>query len=222
MERKLAYKPRLGPSERREKIERAAAELFAARGYEASSLDEIARAAGITKRVIYRHFSSKRDLQIALLHKRTDELLDLVGRETAVEAPAGLRLEAGVTAFFRYMEEHPDAWRMLFRDPPADREIAAAHRAVQARATEAIAAILATGLSPGVTAPPEWPALMAQQLKSALNGLADWWYEHREVPRARIVAAAMDFGWEGLRRHTAEDGHPAADDTASASAGDTP
>lgn len=206
--RKLAFKPRLEATERRETIELAASKLFASRGYEASSLEEIARAAGITKRVIYDHFASKRDLNIAILRKRTEELLTLVAGAVDSEAAPAERLAAGIEAFFRFVQAHPDAWRMLFRDPPADPQIAAAHREVQARATGAIAAMLAT--HPGVrrtdvASQEEWQMMMAEQLKSALNGLAGWWYLHSDVPRSRLVSAAVDFAWHGLRGLTSAD-----------------
>src|SRR2546421_10024972 len=57
--RKLPYKPRLTRTERREVIERAAAQLFAERGYEAVSMDDVALAADITKPTLYDHFTSK-------------------------------------------------------------------------------------------------------------------------------------------------------------------
>jgi len=200
--RKLAFKPRLEASERREMIELAAGKLFASRGYEASSLEEIAGAAGITKRVIYDHFPAKRVIYIAILRRRTEELLAVVAGEVDSGAAPAERLPAGIAAFFRFVQQHPDAWRMLFRDPPADPQIAAAHREVQDQATAAIAAMLAThlgALSTGPRRQEEWQTLMAEQLKSALNGLAGWWYVHPDVPRSRLVRAAVDFAWHGLR-----------------------
>jgi len=198
---KLPFKPRVPAAERRRMIERAAEELFAVRGYEESTLDEIAGAAGVTKRVIYDHFSSKRDLQIALLREHADELLELVAAEALADAPAERRLAAGLEVFFGFAEEHPYAWRLMFRDPPTDPEIAAAHAEIQARATEALVGFLSTEARfrpPSGGEDSAWLEMVAEQLKSALDGLAAWWYEHRDVPRERIVATALDFAWEGL------------------------
>src|SRR5256885_17006322 len=66
---------RLSRDERRAQILDAAAGVFAERGYEATSIDEVAEAAGISKPVIYDHFDSKKDLHIALIDKQTDDLL---------------------------------------------------------------------------------------------------------------------------------------------------
>lgn len=195
---KLPFKPRLKAAERRAVIEVAAAELFAARGYEASSLDDIARAAGITKRVIYDHFASKAELQTALLHKHAEELLTFVAERVSTGDPPEERMKDGVEAFFGFVEEHPFVWRMLFRDPPTNPTIASAHRDVQDRATAGIAALLAT--EPQFSRKgADWLQMMAEQLKAAVNGLAGWWYEHPHVPRTDIVGAAMDFAWVGVR-----------------------
>ena len=56
-------------------IEQAATELFARRGYAATTVEGIARAAGVTKPMLYRHFESKQDLCIALLDRHRDELV---------------------------------------------------------------------------------------------------------------------------------------------------
>jgi len=202
--RKLPFKARLEPSERREKIEQAAAELFAARGYEASSLDQIAQAAQVTKRVIYDHFTSKRELHNSLLRKRSEQLLAFVAAAVDGQGTAAERMLAGVEAFFAFVETHPDAWRMLFRDPAPDPRIAAAHRQAQARASQAIAAMMASEPALEAAHDDQWLEMMAEQVKSALDGLAGWWYEHREVPRADIVAAALDFAWRGLDSFTDE------------------
>jgi len=201
---KLAFKPRLKAPERRVSIEAAAAELFAHRGYDAS-LDEIARAAGVTKRVIYDHFASKQALHVALLRRQSEELLAVVDRAATIDAPPRERVVAGAEAFFAFVEEHPFAWRMLFRDPAADPKIAAVHHELQGRATVAIAQLLASDEAVHLRIDDRgdlWQQMIAAQVKAALNGLAAWWYEHRDVSRAEVVDAAIDLIWSGLSEHT--------------------
>src|SRR5436190_4511894 len=102
---------RLTAEERREGIMRAAVELFAERGYHASSIDDIARAAGISKALIYEHFPSKEELHVQLLEDNARELLERVTEATAGQQPAERQLEAGVGAFFRFVEQRRGAWR---------------------------------------------------------------------------------------------------------------
>lgn len=195
---------RLQPLERRELILRGAMELFAEHGYEAASMAEIARAAGVTPAVIYDHFGSKAELAIELLERETEALLRFVAEalDAAPRRPAE-QMRVGVDAYFRYVEEHRFAWRLLFRDPPADPEVSAAYRQLNGRATAAIAVFLRSGGSgalAGYEEPEQASELFAEGLKAAQNGLAAWWYEHPEVPREEIVERMLELVWTGLER----------------------
>ena len=203
---------RLSAGERRERILAGAMALFAERGYEGASMVEIARAAGITPAVVYDHFSSKAELQIELLERQTTELLGFVGAalQDAPEDPAR-RMRIGVDAFFRFVEESSFAWRILFRDPPSDPEVAAAYRRLDRLATAGIAAFIEAGAGEAL-ADYEDPArvaeMFAEALKMAQNGLASWWYEHPDVPRAEIVDRLLEFCWNGLGRLARPTGAP--------------
>jgi AcrR family transcriptional regulator len=199
-----ARRQRLSPERRRELILAGAMQVFAERGYEAASMGEIARAAGITPAVIYDHFPSKARLQIELLERQTTELLDYVGTalQAAPDDPAE-RMRVGVDAFFAFVEEHRFTWRLLFRDPPSDPEVAAVYLQLERRATAGIAAFIERGAGDalaGYADPAQAAEIFAEALKAAQNGLAAWWYEHPEVPREELVAHLLEFCWGGLGR----------------------
>lgn len=195
---------RLPAGERRERILRAGMEVFAARGYQEASVAEIAAAAGITPAVIYDHFSSKAELQITLLERQTDELLAFVGSAVAGDfGGTAERMRAGVDAFFEFVEEHPYAWRMLFRDPPTDPAILSTYRRIHQRATAGIAIFLRASAPDALLGEPQAERdleMFAEMLKMAQNGLAVWWYEHREVPRSELVDRVLEFCWTGFER----------------------
>jgi AcrR family transcriptional regulator len=199
---------RLSAEERREQILRAAMEVFAERGYQEASMVEIARAAGITPAVIYDHFASKAELQITLLERQTGELLAFVGAAVIGEfEDTGERIRVGVDAFFTFVEEHPYAWRMLFRDPPTDPAILSTYRRIHRQATEGIALLLRSSAPSSLLDDPQADRdleMFAEMLKMAQNGLAVWWYDHRDVPRAELVDRVLEFCWTGLERFVAE------------------
>jgi AcrR family transcriptional regulator len=195
---------RLRLDQRRELIVQGAMELFAEQGYEGTSMAEVARAAGITPAVIYDHFPSKARLAIELLERQTASLIGFVASalEDAPEDSVA-QMRAGVDAFFAYVEEHRFAWRILFRDPPSDPEVAAAYQRLDRQATAAIAVFLEGGGGRALTAfkdPSQTAEIFAEVLKAAQNGLASWWYEHPEVPREVIVERLLEFAWIGLER----------------------
>ena len=193
---------RLSAAERRARILAAATEVFAEQGYSASSVGEIARRAGVVASVIYDHFGSKRELHIELLEQHGDALFERSIEGVTGEDPYDL-LRASVEAFYRFVEEDPFVWRFLFRDPPSDPDIAAAHRRVQERATQGIAGLLASTV-PAVDSVLGVPAeraveMVAKASQDATQGLAEWWWEHPEVPREEVVELLVELLWSGHR-----------------------
>jgi AcrR family transcriptional regulator len=195
-------KQRMRAEDRRDAIVAAALEVFAAGGYEAS-LDEVAERAGISKALIYEHFASKKELHAALLEQNLGELLDrVIAATAAANTPEG-RLRTGTEAFFAFVEERREAWRMLFRNT-GDPELAASLARLQEEAASAVAELVARD------APPESPIegeslevaveMIAHQLVGAGQALANWWDEHRDVPREDVLQAMMDVAWLGLER----------------------
>jgi AcrR family transcriptional regulator len=171
--------PRLPSAQRKALIEAAAARHFSERGYEASSLADIAAAAGITKPILYRHFASKKALYLAILKRHREAQLE------AARAPIGesltQRLPRLVDAWFASVTEHPEAWMLILRDSTGDAEIAA----VRARAHETTRGLIISTLA-GRADSPEVEAA-AELLRTAMAGLALWSLDHPECPRQVLV-----------------------------------
>jgi AcrR family transcriptional regulator len=192
---------RLKADERRGVILEAAAEVFADRGYLGASVDRIAEAAGISPPVIYRHFGSKKELYIELLQSSGMALLAATTREDAYGTVEEL-LRENIRAFFHFVEEHPAAWRILFLDPAPDPAIAEVQRQIQDQATKRLAEVIVArvrGLKVSTRIRRrEADELIAQAGKSALNGLAVWWWDRPELKADQLAAVAMDLLWRGL------------------------
>lgn len=89
---------RLPAAERRAQLLETAATLFAERGYAGATTAELARAAGVTEPIIYRHFSSKRDLFIALIDRTGEETIRLWEKHLADAPDPGERLRRLISA----------------------------------------------------------------------------------------------------------------------------
>jgi AcrR family transcriptional regulator len=191
-----APRRRLSAAQRRERILAAAQEVFAQRGYHGSSLDDIAKASGTSKALIYEHFASKAQLHEVLINEHASEL----ARRFAANAATGLvgeeRLRAGVDVFFGWVEERREAWRALFRDA-ADPELAPLIDRLQAQATRAIVALVPAG---GNGVDDQRIEMYAQLTSGACQALANWWGEHPDVPRAVLVDRVMEVCWDGMSR----------------------
>jgi AcrR family transcriptional regulator len=195
---------RLSRPLRRQRILDAAVEAFAARGYGAASMSEIATAAGITKPVLYDHFASKQRLFVEVMESIRDDLVAQSARAMGADRPLEAKLRSAISAFFSYVEQRPAAARVLLVMPQGDPELANAARQVQAGATGALAALLAAepGLLDGRPHRDRRLELFTELIKQGLHGLAEWWADHPDVPRATLVEAVMDVVWAGLRTHS--------------------
>jgi AcrR family transcriptional regulator len=193
----------MSAAQRREVIERAASEVFSERGYRGASIDAIARRAGVSAPVIYDHFASKQDLHRVLLERHYAELRQIWREQLAGDDPAETRIARAFDAWFAYVQAHPYAWRMLFRDTTGVPEIEAIHRDVAASSRAAVLPLLAREQAAqqiAGTAGPLAMELLWELVRCVLQGLALWWYEHQEVSRERIVATAMNALWIGFER----------------------
>jgi AcrR family transcriptional regulator len=189
-----------GP-ERRKRILDAAAEGFATRGYHATSVGQIAEAAGITKPVIYDHFPSKRDLFVALLEQAREELLALGVEAMRADAPPKKRVRSAVEAFFSYVDAHPATARVLFTPPVGEPDLLVESQRVQADATAGIATLLAAepGLFAGARDRRRRVEMLSEFFKQGMHGLAIWSMDHPGVPRRALVDTAMALVWVGLQ-----------------------
>ena len=105
---------RLPAAERRRQLLDVAIERFAAKGFHATSMDEIADAAGVTKPVLYQHFHSKRQLYRELLDTVGHELLETVAASAAAETAPFQRVLAGFRAYFRFVGDNTAGFELLF------------------------------------------------------------------------------------------------------------
>ena len=177
---------RLAAADRRESILVAAGACFAGRGYDGSTLDEIAAATGITKPILYRHFRSKRDLYLALLGRHADDMPGFV--VPIPRTPEGrVDLAAILDPWLEYAESNPHGWQMLFRDAGGDAEIVAFRRATRERARAVIARFIEAS---GAELPPTELLPAAELIRAGLAGLVLWWAENPDLPRRDLVAAA--------------------------------
>jgi len=195
---------RLPAAERRELILGAAIDAFADTGYHQTSLEEVGRRAGVSKALIYEHFPSKAELYGELLETYVHELLDRVrGAVLPIEEGAEARLMAGLEGFLDFVEERRDAWRLLIRNR-ASEDVADLFERLFEEVAAVVGALLAREMPAEVLPEGVGFDLMveatARQLLGSITFMADWWDEHREVPKVQVLAMIMEFSWVGLER----------------------
>jgi len=187
---------RLTRGARRAQLLLAARDVFAAQGYHAAAMDDIAEKAGVSKPVLYQHFPGKLELYQALLTTYADELVASVEQAIATTTDNQKRVEAAVGAYFDFVAGEGQAYRLVFEsDMRAQPEAAAVVDGALSRCIDAIAEV--------VTVDAGLDTARAKLLAVGLVGLsqitARYWLDSDEgVPRDEAVALMSGLAWRGL------------------------
>lgn len=172
-----------------------AREVFADQGYYGAGMEEIAQRAGVTKPVLYQHFSGKKELYLALLdtdmtHLQMQVATALDSAETNHE-----RIERGLEAYFTFIEQNTDSYRLLFRETMgADAEF----REAIDRFRDAIAATVGRIIAEETRLPREESELLARGVMGMSEAAALWWIEDRRIDRGELVKDLTTLAWRGL------------------------
>lgn len=186
---------RLSAEKRRQRVLAAALAGFARAGYGGVSMHEIAAEAGVTKPVLYDHFSSKDRLFVAVLESIRDELLARGAAVATRPDDAQGRFRAAVEAFFLFAKAKPDAMRVLLITPQLDTDAGLLARRVQAGATAGIASLLKSYFR---TNNPALLTVAAEFVKHGMHAVAEWGMEHPEMTGRELADVVVQLVWVGL------------------------
>jgi AcrR family transcriptional regulator len=192
----------MSAADRRATLIDAAREAFADTGFHETSLDAVAERAGVSKALLYEHFSSKRELYVAMLEVHVAELIERIAGAIAGAEPGEARMRAGLEAFFGFVEERRGTWRIMFSNA-TDPDVAVRLDRLRDQVAGAIAQLMGEEAERrGLDFPklPQLIEMIAQQMVGAMQSLADWWDLHPKVPKEEVIQAAMDFAWVGQER----------------------
>jgi AcrR family transcriptional regulator len=103
--------------ERREQLIDVGRSMFAQKGFQTTSIEEIAQRAKITKPLVYEHFGGKQGLYAVVVDREVKALLDRITDGLDAEH-SRLMLEQAALAFLGYIQDNPEGFRVLVRDSP--------------------------------------------------------------------------------------------------------
>ena len=185
---------RLPASARRRQLLDAALEAFAARGFHATSMNDVAEAAGVTKPVLYQHFGSKRALYQELLDDVAATLEARIHEATATASPRE-QVEAGFRAYFTFVAERRSRFTLLFGSGARrDAEFTGTVARLEASVAEWVASLIDADLDDA----------HRRTLAYGIVGLAEatsrhWVSGALDLDPEALSAQAADLAWKGLR-----------------------
>jgi AcrR family transcriptional regulator len=187
---------RMTAPERREQLVGVARSLFAERGYEATSIEEIADRAGVSKPVVYQHFGGKEGVYAVVVDREVTYLTASLAGAFDASHPR-LVAEWAAEAFLTYIEEREEGFRVLVRDAPIGMtggSFASVIADVANRAEQLLVQEFSDRGFDADTAP-----VYALMLVGAVALVGEWWLDNRTQPRDQVAAHVVNLLWNGLR-----------------------
>lgn len=187
---------RLPAARRKEQLLDVAVREFSARGFHQTSMNAVADAAGVTKPVLYQHFSSKRGLYLELLRTVGDRLMKAIAEATAIAGGPREQVELGLRAYFRFVADHHDAYRLMFGGGTRrDQEFAAE----AARVERSIAGVIAELIRIEGLGDTD-RLLFAHGVVGLAEGTSRHWLgDSLDLDPDDVAARVADLAWRGLR-----------------------
>ena len=182
--------------ERREQLLTIGRTLFAGRGLDGTSVEEIAAAAGVSKPVVYEHFGGKEGLYAVVVDREFERLLGLVTEALNSVVHYRSKLERAALALLEYIEENPDGFRILVRDSHGGTGTGSYASLLSEIAGE-VEYILAQEFDRhGYD--DKFASLYAQSLVGMVALTGQWWLDVRKPRREDVAAHVVNLAWNGL------------------------
>jgi len=185
---------RMSGRERREQLIDISRQLFAARGFEGTSIEEIATTAGVSKPVVYEHFGGKEGLYAVVVDREVGRLLRTIGR-TAAGAGTRNPIERLVWAWLNYVSENPEGFRILTRDMSID---GSTFRSV----TDDLAIRFEPWISEEIVnkgGDPNDAPVSTQMILGAIVRTVAWWFDTRKIEKEMLAAQLIRMLANSLR-----------------------
>lgn len=188
--------PRLSASARRAQLVDVGRMVFAKRGYEGASLEEIADRAKVSRPILYEHFGGKEGLYAVIIDREMEYLVRRIAEAISTGTPRE-RVEAAALAFLSYVKDHPDGFAILTHDAPvttAGGGMSSLLNDVAERVGDVFAMSFKDAGFDAKTAP-----IYAHALIGMVTFVGQWWTDVRKPPIEEVASHIAALAWMGLR-----------------------
>jgi AcrR family transcriptional regulator len=182
-------------AERREQLIDIARTLFAQRGFDGASVEEIAARAEVSKPVVYEHFGGKEGVYAVVVDREVRQLLDMM-RDALTEGSARVLLERAAVALLDYIEQSSDGFRILVRDSPLG-SATGSYVSIMSDIASRVEGILVDEFKRhGFDA--KAAPMYAQMLVGMVGMTGQWWLDARKPAKEVVAAHLVNLAWNGL------------------------
>ncbi|HEV2889211.1 MAG TPA: TetR/AcrR family transcriptional regulator [Frankiaceae bacterium] len=186
---------RMTGQQRRAQLLDVSRELFAERGFEATSIEEIAHRAGVSKPIVYEHFGSKEGVYAVVKDREVQRLIDDITHSLIGDHPRVL-LEQAAGALLAYIETQTDGFRILVRESPVASTTGLFASVIGDIATQVEHILAAQFKARGYN--PKLAPIYSHALVGMVALVGQWWVDARKPSRDDVAAHLVNLAWNGL------------------------
>jgi AcrR family transcriptional regulator len=181
--------------ERRAQLLEVGRSIFAERGYEATTVEEIAARAKITKPVVYEHFNGKEGLYAVIVDREVQALLQRITQSLEGDHPRAL-LEQAAYSFLSYIEDEPAGFRILVRDSPVTSSTGTLASVIGDIASQVEYILRDEFKQRGYDT--SLSTLYSQALVGMVALVGQWWLDAGDPKKKEVAAHLVNLAWNGL------------------------
>lgn len=194
-------KVRMTGQQRREQLLNVGRKLFAEKGFETVTVEEIAAKADVSKPVVYEHFGGKEGLYAVVVDRETNYLLDSISQALAGSRSNGASarelVEQAGLALFDYIDSNPQGFRILVRDSPVTAQTGSFASLMVDIATQVEDVLAAEFKAHGIN--DKFAPMYSQMLVGMVAFTGQWWLDVRKPKKEEVVAHVVNLAWNGLK-----------------------
>jgi len=196
-DRAPAVRVRMSGTQRREQLLDVGRSLLAAKGFDGTSIEEIAHRAGVSKPVVYEHFGGKEGLYAVVVDREMDHLLNRITSALSGATHPRELLERAACALLDYIEDSTDGFRILVRDSPVATSAGTFSGLLNEIASQVEHVLGRQFAARGYDT--KLAGLYSQALVGMVALTGQWWLEERSPDKDQVVSHLVNLAWNGLR-----------------------
>jgi AcrR family transcriptional regulator len=193
----MASRKKLTAAARRAQLIQVGRQVFAEKGYEATSVEEIASRAKVSKPIVYEHFGGKEGLYAVVVDREMEYVIGVISEALSAGSPRE-RAEQAALAFLIWVKDRPDGFAVLTHDAPTTVLSSGGFSSLLNEVAERVSDVFAEAFKQAGYDPDVAP-IYAHALIGMVTLVGQWWSVVRKPSVEKVASHIVALAWMGLR-----------------------
>ena len=193
----MASRKKLTAAARRAQLIQVGRQVFAEKGYEATSVEEIASCAKVSKPIVYEHFGGKEGLYAVVVDREMEYVIGVISEALSAGSPRE-RAEQAALAFLTWVKDNPDGFAVLTHDAPATASSSGGFSSLLNEVADRVSDVFAEAFKEAGYDPDIAP-IYAHALIGMVTLVGQWWSVVRKPSVEKVASHIVALAWMGLR-----------------------